>query len=66
MLKLNTLFYPCVIVTKMPPTGDYFGLEGFWGKPQEPYFPSPHATMLTSRLDCSKVALTTPQIVLYI
>ena len=36
-----------------------FGLEGFWGQPQGPNFPSPWATKLALRLDCS--ALTTPQ-----
>ena len=44
----------------------FFGLEGFWGKPQGPNFPSPQATMLALRLNCSTAALTTPQIVLSI
>ena len=39
----------------------FFGLEGSWGQPQGPNFPSPGATMLTLRLDCSTAALTTPQ-----
>ena len=34
---------------------------GFWGQPQGPNFPSPWATILASRLDCSTAALTTPQ-----
>ena len=42
----------------------FFGLEGFWGQPQGPNFPSPWATMLASRLDCSTAALTNPQKVL--
>ena len=37
----------------------FFGLEGFWGQPLGPNFPSPRATMLALRLDCS-----TPQKVL--
>ena len=41
-----------------------FGLEGSWGQPQGPNFPSPWAIMLALRLDCSTVALTTPQKVL--
>ena len=41
-----------------------FGLEGSWGQPQGPNFPSPGATMLALRLDCSTAALTTPQKVL--
>ena len=42
----------------------FFGLEGFWGQPLGPNFPSPGATMLALRLDCSTAALTTPQKVL--
>ena len=42
----------------------FFYLEGFWGQPQGPNFPSPWATMLALRLDCSTAALTTPQTVL--
>ena len=42
----------------------FFGLEGFWGQPQWPNFPSPWATMLALRLDCSTAALPTPQKVL--
>ena len=41
-----------------------FGLEGPWGQPQGPNFPSPWATMLALRLDCSTAALTIPQKVL--
>ena len=44
----------------------FFGLEEFWGQPKGPNFPSPQATMLSLRLDCSKAALTTPQKVLSI
>ena len=40
------------------------GLKGFWGQPLGPNFPSPWATMLALRLDCSTAALTTPQKVL--
>ena len=36
-------------------------LEGFWGQPEEPNFPSLQATMLALRLDCSTTALTTHQ-----
>ena len=39
----------------------FFGLEGSWGQPQGPNFPSPRATMLALRLDCFTAALTTPQ-----
>ena len=39
----------------------FFGLEGFWGQRQGTNFPSPQATMLALRLDCSTAALTTPQ-----
>ena len=42
----------------------FFGLEGFWGQPQGPNFPSPWAIMLVLRLDCPTAALTTPQKVL--
>ena len=42
----------------------FFGLEGFWGQPQGLNFPSPWATMLALRPDCSPAALTTPQKVL--
>ena len=42
----------------------FFGSEGSWGQPQGPNFPSPWATMLALRLDCSTAALTTPQKVL--
>ena len=42
----------------------FFGLEGSWGQPQGPNFPSPWATMLALRLDCSTAAITTPQKVL--
>ena len=42
----------------------FFGLEGSWAQPQGPNFPSPWATMLALRLDCSKAAITTPQKVL--
>ena len=42
----------------------FFGLEGLWGQPQEPNFPSPQATQLALRLHCSTAALTTPQKVL--
>ena len=42
----------------------FFGLEGSWGQPQGPNFPSPWATMLALRLDCFTAALTTPQKVL--
>ena len=38
----------------------FFGLDGFWGQPQGPNFPSPWATMLALCLDCSSAALTTP------
>ena len=41
-------------------------LEGYWGQPQVPNFPSPRATMLALRQDCSTAALTTPQKVLSI
>ena len=41
-----------------------FCLEGSWVQPQGPNFPSPWATMLALRLDCSTSALTTPQKVL--
>ena len=41
-----------------------FGLEGFWGQPLGPNFPSPQANMLALRLDCSTAALATPQKVL--
>ena len=41
-----------------------FGLEGFWGQPLRPNFPSPWATMLALRLDCSTAALATHQKVL--
>ena len=44
----------------------FFGLEGYWGQPQGPNFPSPRATMLALHLDCSTAALTTPQKVLSI
>ena len=44
--------------------GTFFGLEGFWSQPQGPNFPSPQATMLALRLDCSRSALVTPQRVL--
>ena len=39
----------------------FFGLEGFWGQPQEPNLPSPRATMLALRLYCSTAALTSSQ-----
>ena len=42
----------------------FFGLEGSLGQPLRPNFPSPRATVLTLRLDCSTAALTTPQKVL--
>ena len=42
----------------------FFGLEGSWGQPQGPNFPSPWAAMLALRLDCSIAALPTPQKVL--
>ena len=44
----------------------FMGLEGSWGQPQGPNFPSPGATMLALRLDCSTAAFTTPQKVLSI
>ena len=44
--------------------GFFFVLEGSWGQPQGPNFPSPWATMLDLRLDCSTAALTTSQKVL--
>ena len=39
----------------------FFGLEGFWGQPQGPNFPSPRATMLALRLGFSTAARTTHQ-----
>ena len=43
----------------------FFYLEGFWGQPHGPNFPSPRATMLLAlRQDCSTAAITTPQKVL--
>ena len=47
-------------------SGIFFCLEGSWGQPQGPNFPSPWATMLALRLDCSTAALTTPQTVISI
>ena len=44
----------------------FFVLKGFWGQPQGLDFPSPQATMLALRLNCSTAALTTPQKVLSI
>ena len=41
-------------------------MEGSWGQPQGPNFPSPWATLLALRLYCSTAALTTPQTVLTI
>ena len=42
----------------------FFGLEESWGQPQGSNFPSPWATMLALRIDCSTAALPTPQRVL--
>ena len=63
----HTVYTSCVsIVTRraLSPFFIFFGLEGSWGQPQGPNFPSPWATMLALRLDCSTTALTTPQKVL--
>ena len=42
----------------------FFGLKGFWGQPLGSNFPSPWATILALRLDCSTAGITTPQTVL--
>ena len=44
--------------------GFFFWFGGILGQPQGTNFPSPWATMLALRLDCSTVALNTPQKVL--
>ena len=39
----------------------FFCLEGSWGQPEGSNFPSPWASMLALRLECSTAALTTPR-----
>ena len=58
--KIKTNFF-CIVLINC-----HLVLEGSWGQPQGPNFPSPWATMLALRLDCSTAALTTPQTVLSI
>ena len=40
----------------------FVGLDEFWGQPQGPNFPSPQATILALRLDCSTAAPTTQKV----
>ena len=42
----------------------FYGLEGSWGQPLGPNFPSAGATMLAVRLYCTTAGLITPQKVL--
>ena len=64
--KTRCTFFGCRVEARVlrPATFSFSGLEGFWGQPEGPNFPSPRATMLALHLDCSTAALTTPQKVL--